>query len=103
MTQMSLGVESMLSLDMTEYTIFWKQDTTHRTTDHPVSDITMSTSNDIIQKQQEIIQEHKRKIEELTRIIQSMKDDTSKKMDQLEAMISVLTPNSGKTVTKRRP
>jgi hypothetical protein len=60
LTQISIGVESILSVDMTEYTIFKQQSTTHHTTDRPISDVTMSTSDNVIQKQQILIEQHEK-------------------------------------------
>jgi hypothetical protein len=91
LTQISLGVESMLSVDMTEYTIFEQQSTTTRTTERPILDVTMSASDKVIQKQQILIKQHEKKIEDLMSTIQSMKEETNKKMDQLVEMLTALT------------
>jgi hypothetical protein len=51
----------------------------------------VSTTDDFIQKQQLIIDQHKKKIKDLMPIIQMMKDETNKKMDQLVEMFTALS------------
>jgi polyhydroxyalkanoate synthesis regulator phasin len=51
----------------------------------------MSASDKVIQKQQILIEQHKKKIEDLMSTIQIMKEETNKKMDQLVEMLTALT------------
>jgi hypothetical protein len=51
----------------------------------------MSTSDDVIQKKQILIEQHEKKIEDLMSTIQIMKEEANKKMDQLVEMLTTST------------
>jgi urease gamma subunit len=114
MTQMSVGIESLLSLDMTEFTIFHPSNPTSKTgNDRPISEVTLNSTEATIQIQQAEIKRQGQQTADLLHTIQEMKEDINTKIDKMLAMIAQLTrtaasssevnPTSGKTATKQRP
>jgi hypothetical protein len=78
MTQMSVGIESLLSLDMTEFTIFHPSNPLSKTgNDRPISEVTMNSTEATIQIQQAEIKQQGQQIGDLHHTIQEMKEDTN--------------------------
>jgi hypothetical protein len=90
-SQISVGIDSLLSMDMSSFTIFPSTVFSHTEKAHPVSDVTMSTEEDRVKKQQVIIETQGQRIDELLQMIQEMKEATDTKIDQLLKMVTTLT------------
>jgi hypothetical protein len=113
-TQMSVGIESLLSLDMTEFTILHPSNPTSKTgNDCPISEVTMNATEATIQIQQAEIKHHGQQITDLLHTLQEMNVNTNATIDKMLTMIAQLArtaesssevnPTSGKTSTKSRP
>ena len=94
---MTIGIQSLLSVDLSELTIFQDDKTHDQPKEHnskPLSDLTTATSQEltIIQKQQEIIQQQEEKIEALTQLIKDLKQDTDTKLFALMKKIDTMRP-----------
>ena len=95
MTQLSYGIESLMSLDITEFTIFQdKFNDKRNTSDRPISEVTTQSVEDIVKLQQEQIHQQNKQIEELMTTIKEMKDETNTKIDKMLQMIVHLTTSS---------
>jgi hypothetical protein len=114
MTQISVGIESLLSLDMTEFTIFHPSNPTSKTgSGRSISEVTMNSTEASIQIQLAEIKRQGQQIADLLHTIQEMKVDTNAKINKMLTMTAQLTrtavpssevnPTSGKTATKQRP
>jgi hypothetical protein len=75
-SQISVGIDSLLTMDMASFTIFPSTVFSHTKTARPVSNITMSTEEDRVKKQQVIIETQGQRIDELLQMIQEMKEAT---------------------------
>jgi hypothetical protein len=116
-SQISIGIDSLLSMNMSSFTIFSQNQSANSAKGRPVSEVTMSTEDDRVQRQQEIIDTQGKRIEEMLKMIQDMKEATETKIETMIQLVSELTtaynangrekipikPPTTSTSNKRRP
>jgi hypothetical protein len=97
-SDLSNSIQSLLSFDIYELTIFQGPTAPKTNPDVPPSDVTMSNTEERITQQQIIIENQGKQIEDLLKMIEEMKATTENKIDKLITMVTTLT-NSNKTGT----
>ena len=104
-SDLSFGIESLLSLDIYELSLFQEKDSGKDNTDKPVSEITTTTTqDDIIKQQQKIIEDQMNQLQQMAVQIQEDKLSTEKKIDELIKIIDDLKKTkdeSKKSATKQ--
>ena len=104
-SDLSFGIESLLSLDIYELSLFHGQDSGKDNTDKPISEITTTTTqDDIIKQQQKIIEDQMIQLKQMTLQIQEDKLRTETKINELIQIIDDLkktNEDTRKSVTKQ--
>jgi hypothetical protein len=105
-SDLSQGIESLLSLDIYELSLF--QENGHGTAnrDKPVSEITTTTAQDVLlNQQQQIIEEQMRQMQQMAVLIKETKQSNEKRIEELMQIIDELKKTNEeqkKTNTKQQ-
>ena len=117
-SQLSSGIASLLTIDFTEYTIFPQQTTPVFAKEKPISEVTMTDSDERYFKQQEVIETQGKRIEDLLLMVQTLQEVQEKKFESLMRMVKDISnrstsskesalndkkANNAASSTKRRP
>jgi hypothetical protein len=87
-SELSQSIDSLLSLDIYELSLFQGPKAQRENPDKTESDVTMSNTEEKVKQQQEIIETQGRKIDELLAMFQEMKSNTEKNIDILLQLIT---------------
>lgn len=87
-SQFSASVESLLSLDLTEFTIFQAKSKDPENPTDPISDVTMESYKATIEIQNAKIEKQDAQIESLLTIIQQLNTDMNNKFDRVLQLIT---------------
>lgn len=98
-SDLSNSIQSLLSFDIYELTLFQGPTASKANQDVPPSDITMSNTEERINQQQAIIETQGKQIKDLLTMIEEMKATTEDKIDKLIAMVTNLTNSNPKGTT----
>jgi uncharacterized membrane protein YkoI len=96
-SQLSSSIDSLLSLDLTAFTIFQSETTTEKTTTEPISDLTTESYKATIEMQNEKIGKQEAQIELLIQTIQQLNADMNCKFERMLQLIAYKSPEQSTT------
>jgi hypothetical protein len=100
-SDLSLSINSLLSLDIQDFSLFQEPKYNPDTQEKTSLDITMSQTDEKIANQQEILDTQGQRIEEVLKMIKEMKDETKSKIYKLIQIVTELTTHQVQNDSKK--